>query len=208
MFSLVRRSFQDIFGRSGGRSLKGKALCMQEIYRSLDRDIAVFRALSGIKCPKDCGECCFHSTVEASELEMLPLALVLVRARKAEEWHDHAKERDFQGRCVLYSADHAHGRCLYYAFRPLVCRLFGYAGNRDKHGRPRLVTCSVLKKVQPQETENALERVLKGGLSVPIMSDVVMRMSSIDPEMTREIMPVNLALGKAVERVGINIRYS
>lgn len=178
------------------------------VYRLLDQETAAFKAASGIKCLKPCGQCCFDSTVEASELEMLPLAFDLVRLGKADEWYERAEEAGFAGICVFYNTEDASGQCRLYPFRPLVCRLFGFAGNRDKHGRPRLVTCRLIKKEDPQGAELVLDKVANGAIGIPMMSDWMMRVASVDPEMARTSFPVNRAFGKAVERVVLNRKFS
>ncbi len=201
MLSSLRSWVDRIFYSSAGETLRGKALRLNAIYRSLDKEIFRFKAASRIACPSPCGQCCVNSTVEASELEMLPMAFELVRLGKADEWYGKAEAKDFEGQCVFYSSNDLLGQCSYYAFRPLVCRLFGFAGNRDKYGRPRLVTCGRIKKEHPLGMEQVLENVASGRIVPPMMSDLVMRVSSVDPALSRESIPVNMAFKKAVERV-------
>ncbi|MBF0386733.1 MAG: YkgJ family cysteine cluster protein [Candidatus Omnitrophica bacterium] len=193
---------------SFGGALWEKSQRMKAVYRSLDQATARFKSASGLNCPSPCGLCCLHSTVEASELEMLPAAFALARVGKVDEWYDRAKAGGFTGLCVFFSKEQSGGQCLFYEYRPLVCRLFGYAGNKDKHERPRLVTCRVFKEIRPVQTELVLEKVGKGTIVPPMMSDFVMRAAMVDPAMTRESYPVNLALKKALERVSINQRFN
>lgn len=203
------RSFLDrMFRRPTGVTLQDKSRRLSEIYRRLDQATAAFKAASGLKCLTPCGQCCFSSTVEATELEMIPMAFDLIRRGTADGWYKRAEESKFEGRCVFYSSSDGYGKCCSYALRPLVCRLFGFAGNRDKYGRPRLVTCGLIKKEDPHAVELVLEKVAQGGLDVPMMSDLVMRVSSIDPAMSRESLPINTAFKKAVERISLNRKFA
>jgi Fe-S-cluster containining protein len=207
MFSVVRRLWGRVVSLSGGGSLERKARHVIGVYRSLDKSSAELRRGSALKCPPGCGKCCQNSVVEATELEMLPLALRLSETGQADEFYRRAEAQKFEGLCVFFDVDNGRGKCRQYAFRPLVCRLFGFAGNRDKHGQPRLVTCAVLKKNQPEAAEHLLEQVAGGRLKPPMMADAVMRLSSVDPSMARESYPVNKAFSKALERVELNKKF-
>ena len=207
MLSSFQSWFKRILDLSAGETLGAKARRLKEIYRSIDRETARFKAASGILCPSPCGQCCVNSNVEASELEMLPLAFELVRRGKADEWYGKAEAKNFEGQCVFYSSNDIYGQCRYYAFRPLVCRLFGYAGNRDKYGRQHLVTCARIKREHSLLIETVFEKIADDALKVPMMSDMVMRVSSVDPVMTRETLPINMAFKKAVERVSLSEKF-
>jgi len=163
-----------------------------------------FQARTGLTCPERCGACCESPHIETTELEMLPLADELVRAGKANTWYALAEKRDFRGQCVFYDqspSDKMRGCCQAYRLRPLICRLFAFAGNRDKHGHVRLVTCKVIKKSRPAQAEKALSDVLSGKVIPMVMADLMMRASTLDPEMSRESLPINAAFKKAVERL-------
>ncbi|MEI6437793.1 MAG: YkgJ family cysteine cluster protein [Candidatus Omnitrophota bacterium] len=200
--------FKKVVGLSTGGSLTEKTRRLKGIYRSLDKETAAFKIASGLCCVNPCGQCCINSTVEATELEMLPMAAELIRSGAAEQAYQQAEDRHFEGRCVVYSSGDLYGKCLSYEQRPLVCRLFGFAGNRDKHGRPRLVTCGLIKHSQPQQVELVLGKVAQGGLNAPMMNDWVMRLSAVDPQMARESFPINTALKKALERIWLNRKYN
>lgn len=208
MLCRMRDLFCGIIPFSNAGSLSQKARGVERIYRQLDKATETFRVKADLTCIKPCGECCLNSTVEASEIEMLPLAFELIRSSRADEWHKKAESAEMSGLCVLYSAEGERGHCVFYRWRPMVCRLFAFAGNRDKHGQPRLVTCGLIKKSFPQEVELVLERVYEGALIPPMMSDYVMRVASLDPDMSRETIPVNSALKRAIERVWINQKLS
>jgi Fe-S-cluster containining protein len=163
-----------------------------------------FQKKTGLTCPERCGACCQSPHIETTELEMLPLADELIHNGKANEWYALAEGQDFLGQCVFYvssPSDQMNGCCQAYALRPLICRLFAFAGNRDKHGHVRLVTCKVIKKVMPVLAEKALSDVVAGKVVPPVMADLIMRASTLDPEMSRESLPINTAFKRAVERL-------
>jgi Fe-S-cluster containining protein len=126
-------------------------------------------------------------------------------------WYVRAEAQDFLGQCIFYvpsPSDKMHGCCQAYKLRPLICRLFAFAGNRDKHGHVRLVTCKVIKKALPVQAEKALSDVVSGQVSPPIMADLIMRASTLDPEMSRESLPINTAFKKAVDRLWLYERLN
>ncbi len=209
MYKCFLRVLQRFFGLPLPGSIEDKARRLRGVFSLLDKETALFRKKTGLQCPGGCGHCCATAGVETTELEMFPLALALEKAKKAEAFYRQAEEQGFEGRCVFYTPTEGHGSgcCAAYLQRPLICRLFGCAGNRDKHGKPRLVGCAVFKKTQPDEAEAAYEGVLSGKIRVPFMTEWVMRAAAVDPELSREHLPVNTAFKRALERVWLNNKY-
>jgi len=208
MFSVIRLFCQRLFSFSKADALHDKADRVTGIYRLADKSTAVFRKASSLSCPAVCGECCLNPTLEVSELEMIPLACELLRLGKVDEWYKRAQAVNFEGRCIFYTSDNGCGKCRVYPFRPLVCRLFGFSGNNDKYGRPRLVTCGRLKQVYAGGIEQVLERVANRDLKVPLMADFAMRVSSVSPDIAKNSVPINMAFRKAVERVELNQKFT
>jgi uncharacterized protein len=123
-------------------------------YRILDKAIARFQAATGIYCPDGCGICCLEWWVEASILEVLPLALEIYSRRQEEEVFASIQEKeghqDF--RCVLLLREppqDAKGLCGYYDFRPFLCRLFGFASRKNKLNRPEFSPCRIMRSTDP-----------------------------------------------------------
>ena len=183
---------------------------VRRIYADVDQATRSFRKKVGLACPGRCGHCCANSNVETTVLEMLPLAQDLSRRGEAEAWWQETENRDFPGQCVFYipdEGDRDQGRCGVYSLRPLICRMFGYTGNKDKYGRLRLVACNVMKRLFPQVLEEALERVDSGKDKPPVMADFIMRVAMIDPELTKESIAINDAFKKAVERMWLSKKF-
>ncbi|MEZ5978067.1 MAG: YkgJ family cysteine cluster protein, partial [Planctomycetota bacterium] len=121
----------------------------REIFERADRAASELSTRVGLGCPPGCGACCNSPDVETTVAEMRPLARRIVEEGRTEEVVariDRATEAG-ERRCVSYVADPFDpriGRCGVYADRPLVCRLFGFAASRDKHGRDVFRSCGVL----------------------------------------------------------------
>jgi hypothetical protein len=88
----------------------------------------------------------------------------------------------------------------------LICRLFGFSANTDKYGAPRLVACTVAKAEDIDLVEKAQDDVAAGRVRAPVMSAYAMRVAAVDPSMTSELFPVNLAFKRAVDRVWVSRR--
>lgn len=107
---------------------------------------------------------------------------------------------------MFYQPDplkNGQGRCGVYLWRPLLCRLFGFAAQKDKYGQPQLVTCSTMKSLCSYEYEQALENMHQGKLAAPLMQDYAMRLFNIDPHWGKEQLPINQAIKIALEKVGL-----
>ena len=196
---------------SHGDVLRRKIIAVQYLFLDVDRDTGAFRRSLAFSCPVGCGVCCQNPHVQASELELLPLASQLDRLRQAEGFYEKADKQDFQGRCIFFfpeAGSSGQGKCLQYASRPLICRLFGFSGNRDRHGHFRLASCSVLKdKILPLAAPGIQKP--EGTEDKPVfMSDYVLRLSSIDPDLSRDMLPINMAFKRAVARIWLHKKFA
>jgi Fe-S-cluster containining protein len=181
------------------------AAAVRALYRRLDRRIASFRRASGLGCPPGCGECCLSPEVEATVLEMLPLVLDLRRrgllASTLERLGVGAPRR-----CLFYSPAPLGafgGHCSVYPWRPLLCRLFGFASVAGPQGRPELAVCGRMRAAVPDRTRTAAAAVLAGRLRAPLMRDWSLAAYRLDPALGANPLPLNSALKQALERVGL-----
>lgn len=173
-----------------------------EVYRGLDVAVAEFAARTGLACPKGCGHCCRSEKVEATVLECIPLAFELFRTFQAELILKRLEKDGDELRCVLYRADFTEAGlwgCSQYRHRPVICRLFGFAGNRDRGGIPRLAMCRVMKEgLGPEATA-----LVADDSSMPLFSDAGLRITALHPGLGVARMPVNTALREALQKVGM-----
>ncbi|EFK12360.1 conserved hypothetical protein [delta proteobacterium NaphS2] len=171
------------------------------LYGELDRQVAVFSAASGLHCPQGCGDCCRSEKVEATVLEMLPLAFHLFRTSQAELLVKRLEKDPEVKQCLLYRADfclQGMWGCSQYLHRGLVCRLFGFAGNRDRTGKPQLARCRVMKSVEGP----VVEEHLPVGM-MPLFSEAGMRITTLNPTLGTDRLPINRAILYSLYKVGI-----
>lgn len=171
-----------------------------EVYIRLDRAVAEFAARTGLACPSGCGRCCRSEKVEATVLECVPLAFELFRTGQAELILLRLEENNCERQCVLYRPDFTEAGlwgCSQYRHRAVVCRLFGFAGNRDRDGLPRIAMCRVMK-------ENDAPCLAAEDLSpMPLFSDAGLAVTALHPGLGTIRMPINEALYEALQKVGM-----
>ena len=171
------------------------------LYAGVDRQTAVFAAVAGLYCPPGCGDCCRSEEVEATVLEMLPLAFHLFSTGQAELLIKRLEKDPEVKPCLLYRPDFCQQGmwgCSHYPHRALVCRLFGFAGIRDRTGNPQLAQCKVMKKGgTPVVGEN-----LPAG-KMPLFAEAGMRMTGLNPFLGTARLPINRAILYSLYKVGI-----
>ena len=183
-------------------SIVRKVRAVEKLYHSLNLEIARFQDQAPLKCIKGCGACCQKADIEATVLEFIPLAYHYLLQEKAAETLEKL-QNDARPTCSLLKLavlDGTSGLCSDYQYRGLICRLFGYAASRDKWGQLRLVTCSKIKEEQAALYAE-VQKKIKAGVEVPVMSQYYSRLNAIDAELSRKFYPVNEAIIRALEVV-------
>lgn len=153
-------------------------------------------------CLTGCGLCCRKPDITATPLEFLPLAWALWSEGKALAFYEEVTASKENTICTLFAPLHESstgGMCRRYTSRGLICRLFGFTAARDRNGNAQLVTCRPIKTEQPEAYSSGLELTAKG--HVAFMRDYYFRLSCIDPELGRQMLPVNEAIRVALETV-------
>jgi len=173
------------------------------LFDQLDEEIKEFSIQANLHCIPGCGKCCTKPDIDASPLEFLPWAFHLFLNGKADSVLIQLKEKP-GSICHIYRplslSDNNKGSCGNYRYRGLICRLFGYAGNRDKNGQLRLSTCKIIKEGQVKSCENTVEEI-NNGLYVPVITDYYMNLSQVDFRLGNIMLPINQALKMAIEEV-------
>jgi Fe-S-cluster containining protein len=180
--------------------LEEKVEAIETVFRKLDQEIASFQSWSSLHCKSGCGKCCFKPDIEATTLEFLPFAYYLYKNNLAFLWLDKLKSSPSSICLILNPTQNGAGLCSEYAYRGLICRLFGYSARTTKYGKPELVTCQVIKSEQQDAYERSGIEIEKGK-GVPIMNQYYMQLHAIDFELTREFFPINTAIVHAIETV-------
>ena len=99
---------------------------LQKVYEEMSETFSDYQKSTGLSCLNSCGRCCLNPDVEASVLEMLPLALKIHDEGKTEEWFQKL-ENSTQEHCLLLvsTGETGQGYCSSYQERPSICRMFG-----------------------------------------------------------------------------------
>lgn len=179
------------------------------LYQQIDEETTAFQAATGLQCPAGCGRCCANPEVEATPLEMLPLAIELFRQGEAQYWLERLADHNELGVCVFYQSDPlipGNGRCGVYAWRPAVCRLFGYATVKNKQGAPEFAACRHHKQTVPATVEIA-KAAVTAGVPTPDFSQYGIEIANLDPNLGQGQMPLAQALKIAIERVGLIAQF-
>ena len=176
---------------------------VERILSEVDRATGTFLGKVSLKCPVGCAKCCHGQQVSASPIEFLPYAYHLYETGTLEDRYWEFKTNT-KTSCLLVEGnnDGSNGRCSTYAYRGVICRLFGNAAMINKEGKKSYSGCSILKSqiaAQPQ-FESQLQ------LSAPIYSDFYMKLRNIDNTNGALIVPINIAIVKSMEIVYNNTR--
>ena len=184
-------------------SLNDFAADLLKLYNEMSESFSQYQNSTGITCPSNCGKCCDNPEIEASPMEMIPMALELLRRGELDLWLE--KLEDAPGTCAIFNAitpDKELGRCSIYEYRPPLCRMFGVSGWTDKNDKVGLSICKKLKVLHP-------ERVLTTSPNeeTPILRNWSMKLMQYDSRLVSDRMPINLALKRALEKVALYSMY-
>lgn len=180
---------------------------LQNIYDEMWKSFSDYQKASGLHCLEGCGKCCNNPEVEASVLEMLPLALRMYDENKLEEWLDKL-ENPSQEHCLMYqphSPDGSKGQCGVYKERPSLCRMFGVSGFYNKHQEITLSICKLIKEKYPDLTKQRESEV--DAEKTPMLITWSYRLAQLDPALIQERMPINQAFKRALEKVALYALY-
>lgn len=184
-------------------AIEQKVRLVEELFDRLEMEITAFKSETHLFCNAGCGKCCSTPDIDASPLEFLPWAFHLFLNGKAEEMLV-AINNTSTTNCIIYRPlsllENGNGHCSNYLYRGLICRLFGYAANKDKYGKLRLAACTIIKEEQ-QKNYNTAQELISNNLYVPIFTDYYMQLAQIDYRMGITLLPINKALKMAIEEV-------
>jgi Fe-S-cluster containining protein len=180
--------------------LEAKVREVEVLFEKLDSEIASFQSTSGLHCKFGCGKCCLKPDIEATTLEFLPFAFHLHHEGLSDSWYNTLRTSNNVICHILDTEQTGAGHCSRYQQRGLICRLFGYSARTNKHGEKELLTCQIIKTEQAANYGKASGEILAGG-AVPVASNYYYQLHGIDPELTRDFYPINIALQKAIECV-------
>ena len=183
-------------------TLYQKVQAVERVFKGLEKDVVAFKHATNLKCVSGCGRCCTKPDIEASILEFLPLAYHLHKKGLALEWYQKlgALESTI---CHVFSPiflEGSGGMCSQYAYRGLICRLFGFSAKLDKHGIPQMVTCKTIKEEFPMSYQSALIHISEGK-KTPVMRNYYFQLQAIDSNLGTKLLPINDAIREALKVV-------
>lgn len=175
---------------------------VKAVFKDIDTSTRKASEETGLRCPTGCRRCCENPNVEASVLEMLPLAEEVIAAGRYEDVLESVANSTNQY-CVFLKGKetHPHWGCSAYENRPSVCRLFGFAGVRNKVNRNEFAFCRVHKETQPAQVEAVKNATVLNRVRVPLFSEFATRLEEIEPNLGSARYPINEALVLALQRL-------
>ena len=192
---------------------------LENIYADINDREQSWKETSGVSCTDGCGSCCVAFEPDVLESEALYLALWLIEnepaaARSIREETFPLMRRDNEAGCFLFDPDNPY-HCTVYGGRCLICRLFGYTGDRGKKNEIRWKPCrflpdAVLARHNPpilhrQYSEDDIQETF-GGLP-PVMSDIMSQAISLSPDSSGDTKPLREALPDALRRLQFILAY-
>ncbi|GAB3024956.1 YkgJ family cysteine cluster protein [Bowmanella dokdonensis] len=181
---------------------------VEAVYDELDHTFGAYQRKTGLACRSGCGSCCNNPEIDATPLEMLPLALNLYDQGRAEQVLEELEQ--YSGfacfHYVRHSLDGIQGQCGVYQQRPALCRMFGAAGVSSKTGGTRLSVCRTIKQDHNEKYQQTLISMLSE--PPPRMATGKERVRQLDFELGKQDLPINQALKYALERVLFIAYYS
>jgi len=189
---------------------------MDAVYSRIETKQREWFEKSRFTCPKGCGTCCEHFEPDLLESEALYMAAWLI-CNQPDVAKD-AADGKFRGlnegspidHCPFFRKDisgtNLPGHCTIYGGRASICRLFGAAGSRDKHGQEVWKPCKFypaeeLATVKTLSGEPILHRQYSAeevqnlfGCLPPVMSDMMEQEETFTPDddsstLLRDILP-------------------
>lgn len=182
---------------------------VEAVYGEIASSFSAYQQQRGLNCRTGCGECCLQPTIEATVLEMLPLAIHLFDQGTAEQTLAQLEQQSEPQSCVFYqklSFDGKQGQCGIYQQRPSVCRMFGAAGYRDKQGNTSLSACKIIKSERPKQYQDSLIALQSDPPPMMVMAKELV--NELDYELGKQHLPINEAVKQALEKVLFKAWYS
>ena len=177
--------------------LKPVTFLVQEVnalFAEISERFNSFQSNNNLSCLSGCGKCCSYPDITCTTLEALPFAYDIYLEGSLEDFKLRL-ETNVGSTCLLFkSLDEFsnNGFCTRYQDRPSICRMFGAYAYRNKQSVYQLALCSTLKKQHPNP---ALKENLDSSLTMSYWNQ---RLQDLEPNLTREQLPINKALLKAI----------
>ena len=229
------RETEKLGGTRIGELIEG----LDAIYAEISHKQDAWKKVSPFQCPDGCGSCCVDFEPDVLESEALYLAAWMLchqrdRALSILDGSFVSPRADTPDAaapgCLLFDPK-TPWHCTVYEGRCLICRLFGYSGDRGKDGRPRLKPCkflpaeSVAASASGTGDRAAFGESSFGGASEhrqyseselldlfgavpPVMADIAAQVVSLMPDSAQDRLPLREALRLAISKILMLERFS
>jgi len=176
-------------------NIKEFSFQLQSLYDEMAKTFGDFQRKSELPCLPECTKCCLNPEVEATPLEMIPMALAIFESPDFEIIYEKLSLSENLP-CLMMDGK----KCTRYEQRPSVCRMFGVAGYFDKNHQKSLSVCKIIKEAHPEKYSKTL--LLKDP-STPMMADWFSRLKSLHPQIDQNRQSLNSALKIALEKIAL-----
>jgi uncharacterized protein len=195
---------------------------LNQIYGEIEAKQAEWKSRSPFQCPDGCGSCCVDFEPDVLESEALYLAAWMLHHQfdRANSILENSfvppragSEVEHSSGCFLFDPS-SPWHCTVYGGRCLICRLFGYSGDRGKDGRPRWKPCKFLPLESSSARECARHQYDEGelldrfGIVPPIMGDIAAQVLALTPDSVEDRKPLRVALPQAIAKIKMLQRFS
>lgn len=172
-------------------------------YEEMSSAFSIAQTKNNLQCPSNCGRCCENPSIEASVLEMLPMALYLHDNNLVDTY---LEKIDQAMTTTQYCIGLQNNRCHLHQYRPTICRMFGVSGHLDKNRNLKASICKVLKEHNPEDSHKIISNPENHNL--PIMTHWSSKLLTLEPELLSKQIHINLALRQAIQKVELYLQYS
>lgn len=187
------------------RELRQLAQDVTIIFDEMSSVFSQYQKDSGLTCFAGCGKCCLNPDVQATVLEMLPMALDFYDRGIAESMLEKLSTEK-KSSCPIYlsySLDGSFGGCSEYRTRPTICRVFGASARQGKKGK-ELSVCRKIKENRVFEYQGASAQAN----SAPLMEEWAKKVTVLSYKYSSNFLPIGQALIEALEIVLTKSYYS
>lgn len=182
---------------------------LETIYEDIEKKQSAWKEASNVTCPDGCGTCCVNFEPDILESEALYLAAWMLENQKEKAYEIISdkfvpKRSNPEAGCFLFDEKSPY-HCSVYGGRCLICRLFGFSGDRGKDGLVRWKPCHFLpeKNLHSLQHKQYSEKELNSIFNAlpPTMCDFMEQAINLTPGHTGDTKPLRKALKKAIIKI-------
>ncbi len=187
------------------KNIRELSLNLKKVLDDMWETFSSYQASTNLPCLEGCGKCCLNPEVDASTLEMIPMALKIYDEGKLDDWLERV-EKPMPDHCIFYEQESDwKGRCGIYSERPALCRMFGVAGYMNKEREVTLSICKYISQKYPERVPEAKEHASLE--NTPVFATWTSIVSGLGTPDLNNRFPINLALKYALQKIALLAQY-